>query len=219
MFFPVLTKAQDYYIYNVFETYFPYNPLASKFDVFFKKLNSDFALTNKSVRKRTDTSLFSFKGNYSDYQKKDLRHVNSAITLEEAILDVQDTLKRKDTFFQYKITFHYPRSPANASYVKKKFDQFNGDYQGVFTSKEDYDLKDREVKNGTERNYFMYFSPVSPLSVRWATFNNDESVFSISVYMKLVQNKLIMYTPGKRRLLRDKPVKPVIIDDFSGTEE
>ena len=54
--------AQDYNINKVLKTYFPVNLYKYRFSIFYEKLNTNPAITNKSIQKRTDSTLFSFKG-------------------------------------------------------------------------------------------------------------------------------------------------------------
>ena len=200
LFIPCISGGQQrYYVYGVFENYFPFSPFETTFSALFKNLNSDPQLLNKSLHKRTDTSLFAFSGNYDNYDRGILRKTNVEIKLNEVIVEFEDSLNTKDTFFQYQVVYDYNSSNAGPGYVKKIFSDFGKEYHGSFTGTKDFDIKDNNTSIGLTRNYFIQFSPVSPLTVGWVKINNNESIFTIAVRFKLIQDELIIYVPELKK--------------------
>lgn len=194
----ICSGQQRYYIYGVFENYFPYDPFENTFSELFKKMNADPYLLNKSLHKRTDTSLFSFSGNYTNYDRGILNKANVDIKLNEIEIPVADSIDKKDTFFQYQVIYRYDNSDAGPGYVKKIFTRFGEEYHGLVTDKTDYDIKENNIVIGLTRNYFMQFSPVSPMTAGWVKINDKESIFTIMVRFKLIQNEFVIYVPEQK---------------------
>ncbi|MBS1577961.1 MAG: hypothetical protein JST09_21930 [Bacteroidetes bacterium] len=193
---PFVCSAQrGFYIYTVFDNYFPYSPMESTFSDFFKQLNSDPQLTDKSLHKRTDSSLFSFTSVYKNYNRGVLRSTDIEIKLSEIALPVNDSVNKEDTFIQYQVIYHYNNSNAGPKYVKRIFSDFNRAYNSQFTDAKDYEIKDNNISYGLIRNYFMFFSPISLMTVGWADLENNQSIFTIMIRLKLVQNELIVDIP------------------------
>jgi hypothetical protein len=196
LFYPCFCTGQERdYIFGVFENYFPFNPFETTFSDFFKKLNSDPFLLNKSLHKRTDTSLFSFSGTYYNYDRGITDKANVEIKLNEISLQLGDTLAKKDTFFLYQVIYNYDLSSTSPGYVKKLFTRFGEQYHGVISDIADYDVKENNKVIGLTRNYFYNFSPVSQMTAAWANLNDHESIFTILVRFKLIQNELVLYFP------------------------
>src|SRR6478735_9155263 len=101
---PFVAKTQTYYISNICDDYFPFNPFNSEFSDLFKLLNADPHSGNKTIQKRTDSTLFLFKSVYTEYPKLNFRVVRVETKLQEAEIILSDSLHLKDTIIQYQLT-------------------------------------------------------------------------------------------------------------------
>src|SRR5882724_423741 len=123
-------KGQEYYINNILNTYYRFNPFDYDFSFFFNKLRSDPGIINKSLQKRTDSSLFSFKGDYTDFMQGDMKFTTAEVRLEEIEIDISDSLlgkdflHKKDTLIQYQITCYCFGGKTGLDVAKKAFSNF-----------------------------------------------------------------------------------------------
>jgi hypothetical protein len=134
-----------------------------------------------------------------NYDRGILNKTNVEIKLSEIEIQIADTVGKKDTFFQYQVIYNYDNSNAGPGYVKKTFTRFGEEYHGLLTDKADYDIKENNVVIGLTRNYFMQFSPVSPMTAGWINVSDKESIFTIMVRFKLIENEFIIYVPENKK--------------------
>src|SRR5258706_11749024 len=184
------TEAQQHYINDIFDTYFRANPFDDEFNAFYKKLSSDPTLTNKSIQKRTDSTLFSFKGSYENFKQRDFKFTHANVRLEEIEIETSDSLHTKDTLIQYQVICYSTGGKTGLTIVKKVYDNFYKDYHTAFTNKE---AKETDENAGAMRHYFSYNLPISPVTAIWSRINENESIFSVAVRMKLKENKLDLF--------------------------
>jgi hypothetical protein len=195
-------KGQEYYINNILDTYYPLNPFDYDFSFFLNKLRSDPKATDKLLKRRTDSTLFSFNGDYINFQQGETKFTNATIRLEEIELPISDasgnidSLHLSDTLIQYQVTCYCFGGKNGLGVAKKAFTNFNRDYKVGFTQGITKELKEKEIVTGEVINYFSYNLPVSPLTVAWNKLNEDESIFVIMVRLKLKQNQLVIYKPA-----------------------
>ncbi len=184
------TEAQQYYINHIFETYFRANPFADEFNIFFKILNDDRALSAKSIQKRTDSTLFSFKGAYENFKQGDLKFTHAEVRLEEIEIETSESLHTKDTLIQYQIICYCTGGKTGLTIAKKVYDNFYKEYHSVFTDKE---AKETDETAGALRHYYYPNLPISPLTTIWGRIDENESIFSVVVRMKLKENTLDLF--------------------------
>src|SRR5690349_3988639 len=90
-------RTQTYYLGNLCNDYFPFDPFQSEFSDLFKNLNADPHSGHKAIQKRTDSTLFSFKSVYTNYPILDFPVERVEIKLQEAEVVLSDSLHLKDT--------------------------------------------------------------------------------------------------------------------------
>jgi hypothetical protein len=189
--------AQDYNINKVLKTYFPVNPYKYSFSVFYKKLNENPAITNKSIQKRTDSTLFSFKGDLSNYKIGDFLFIDAEIKLEEVQVKLTG-YNITDTIIQYQLNCYCRGGSIGLEVAKKAFLYFDDNFPmpsaWVKTKVEEGRL------TGLVRDYYYPGLIVIPVSAGWMELYDDKSAFQITIRMKLHQNFLDVY--------QDSDIKP-----------
>ena len=193
LFVPFLAKSQTYYLGNVCNDYFPFNPFENEFSNLFKLLNADPHSGNKTIQKRTDSTLFLFKSVYTNYPKLNTRVLRVEIKLQEAEVVLSDSLHVKDTLIQYQLTCYFDGGTKGLQTVKKAFDNFDREYKNHFSTSSSSKIKDDDKDSGIIKNYFISLSPISPLSIAWTSIDENESAFVILLRLKLKQNTLDTY--------------------------
>ncbi len=183
---PLLKIAKDY---------FRSDPYIVHFSSFLNHLMNDRTLTNKMTIKRTDTSLFFFKGDYTTHNPFDFKAKRTEIRLAEQEIDLQDSIHTKDTILLYQL-IGYASDADGVDAVKKEFSKFERKY-GKKLQKEDTPLSSGNGATGLVRNYFFPFDRYSPLVVSWAKLNTSQIVFTITFRIKVIENiASLPYLPG-----------------------
>jgi len=187
---PGKTEAQQYNINDIFYTYFRVNPFDNEFNIFYKKLSSDPALSGKSIQKRTDSTLFSFKGAYENFKRGNFKFTRAEVRLEEIEIETSESLHTKDTLVQYQIIYYCTGGKSGLTIAKKVYDDFYEVYHVFFTN---FETKEPDENAGAVRHYFSSNLPISPVTTLWVRKNENESVFSVLVRMKLKENTLDLF--------------------------
>ncbi|MGC4038857.1 MAG: hypothetical protein QM764_23065 [Chitinophagaceae bacterium] len=186
-------NAQYDEINKVFNRYFPANPFKNEFTTFFKKLKTEPALVNKVLTRRTDSTLFSFKGNHNHYEWEGFVFTDAEFILEEVPFNTNSVAYAADTIMQYKVICYCFGGATGLAIVKDALKNFDD-------TMEAYPYSDYITKNGTvvgiAYNYHYGSLAVSPITASWMKIDEDKSAFSITVRLKLKQNMLEFYQPS-----------------------
>lgn len=190
-------SAQDYNINKVFKTYFPVNPYKYRFTTFYEKLNADPAVVNKSIQKRTDSTLFSFKGAMNSFKFGDFVFTDAEIRLEEIPLKIPG-YNIIDTVLQYQLICFCTGGKTGIEIAKSAFKYFD---ENLLMPSSKVKTKVEEGRlTGLMRDYSYPGLPLSPVSAGWTELYDDKSCFKIIARMKLHQNFLDVY--------QDSDIKP-----------
>lgn len=189
--------AQDHNINKVLKTYFPVNPYKYSFSIFYKKLNEDPAITNKSIQKRTDSTLFSFRGDLSNYKIGDFLFTDAEIKLEEMPVKVPG-YNIMDTIILYQLNCYCRGGSIGVEVAKNAFRYFD----------DNFPMPSAHVKTkleggrltGLVRDYYYPGLLILPVSAGWMELYDGKSAFQITIRMKLHQNFLDIY--------QDSDIKP-----------
>ena len=175
----VLTKIAD--------NYFRANPFTQKFSHFLDQLMNDPAIGNKTVKKRTDTTFFSFMAEYKTFSPYTFLANRTEVKLLERQVDIGDSTKLLDTMLVYQL-LGYSYGKEGIESVKKEFNKFHKRFQKQFADSEASDLKKNDEIIGGVINYFVKGITISPLSISWAKLDEYQNAFSIAFRFKIEEN-------------------------------
>jgi hypothetical protein len=170
------------YLLKIVKSYFRSDPYRNEFGPFLKHMLNDPILVNKTMQKKTDSSLFSFKGKYKDYNPFSFQADSTEIRLVEKEYLIDDSSALKDTLFVYQL-LGYSNGKNGLEAVKDEFSKFNRHYGKHFI------VESSDVKNGTElvgarADYFVPDAGPSPLTVGWAKLDDIQNAFVITLRVK-----------------------------------
>jgi hypothetical protein len=175
--------------------YFRSDPYIVHFSSFLNHLMNDPTLVNKTTVKRTDTTLFFFKGDYTTHNPFAFKAKRTEIRLAEQQINLDDSIHTKDTILLYQLV-GYTDGPDAIDEVKKEFSKFERRY-GKKLQNEDTPLNSENGVTGLVRNYFFPFDRYSPLVVSWAKLSDLQTVFTITFRIKVIENVASLpYLPG-----------------------
>ena len=178
------SKSQDV-MKDIAKTYFRSNPFITEFGFFLDHLLHDPTIINKEMKKRTDTSFFYFKGQYTNHNPFPFISLRTEIMLTETTENVPDSIPRLDTFFVYQILAYTLGGKEGLDDVKKEFNRFDKKFGKKFANAEKNDLTQDEEIVGEARNYFYQFFFLSPVTAAWGMIKGkNENVFALTLRMK-----------------------------------
>jgi hypothetical protein len=174
-------------IYKIAKTYFRSNPFNVHFSTFLNHLTHDPTLSNTTLNKRTDTSLFFFGGEYKGHNPYSFKADKVEVRLAEREVNMDDSVSTMDTLLFYQLVGYSYGAGGNEA-VKKEFSKFDRKFGQRFYG-EDSVLKEDDEPVGMVKNYFLLSeSFLSPISISWAKLDDLRSVFTIMFRIKLNQN-------------------------------
>jgi hypothetical protein len=167
--------------------YFRSNPYNIEFGRFVNHLMNDPTIANKKINKKTDTSFFSFKGEYKNYSPFSFKADRTEINLAEVEFLSDDSLVRKDTMFVYQLSGYSYEGKEGMETVKKEFTKFNRRFGKNFLVQSSNIEKQKEIIGGLT-DYFVPGVFGSPLSAGWGKIDELQNVFVITIRMKIKEN-------------------------------
>lgn len=191
-------RAQESLI-RVADNFFRVTPYNRPYSKFLNDLIKDPKISSKTMIKRTDTSFFSFVGEYKDYSPyTNFKANRSEIRLVETEVEIGDSISVIDTVFIYQL-IGYTYGKQGLDEVKKEFNKFHRRFKNDFFTDQQSDiLRNEEVIGGTI-NYFVLTTTTSPLSISWAKMDEYQAVFSILFRFKIRENMAILPIPPDGR--------------------
>ena len=174
--------AASDYLLKIVKSYFRSNPYQNEFGVFLKHLINDPILINKTMKKKTDSSLFFFQGEYKNFSPFNFLADRTEIRLAEQEFSIDDSLSSRDTLFVYQL-LGYSNGKTGSEDVKNEFSKFSRHYSKHFV------VQSSGIKNGTEivgskEDYFVPGVAASPLTVAWARLDEFQNAFIITIRLK-----------------------------------
>ena len=183
-----LLHAQDV-LMQVAKNYFRSNPFDKEFSQFLVHIINDPTLTNSTINKRTDTTFFYLRGDYSHHNPFFFKATRTSVIVAEKELVLNDSLNLLDTIITYQIAGYTVGGKEGEQDVKEEFDRFDKKYLKKFVKNDFTELKVGNTVNGAIRNYYVRFSFLAPLSVAWQKITaNNENVFVITLRFKVSGN-------------------------------
>lgn len=180
-------------LFQVAKLYFRANPLDQEISSFLRQLLNDPTLINTSTIKRTDTSLFYFRGEYKYHNPFFFKAKRTEVVFAEKEVIVNDSLNIVDTVIFYQIVGYAGEGESGLKDVKQEFNRFDHKYIKKFSQNDITELKSNNAVYGAIRNYYLDNSYLSPLSVSWQQVGTThENVFVITLRFKISGNVAVL---------------------------
>ncbi len=171
---------------QVAKYYFRCNPFNQEIGNFLQQLLHDPTLSNTSIIKRTDTSLFYFKGEYKYHNPFFFKAKRTQVVLAEKEVVLNDSLHLIDTVMTYQIAGYADGGKDGLNDVTQEFGRFDRKYLKKFVHYKLTNLQSGNEVYGAIRDYYLDFSYLSPLSIGWQNISTrDENVFVITLLFKI----------------------------------
>ena len=179
--------SKDNPIFRAARHYLRSNPYNIHFSAFLNHLMNDPTLSDKTIQKRTDTSLFFFRGIYNNHNPYGFKASRTEVRLTERRVAMEDSLSTVDTLLFYQL-IGYGYGAAGIESVKNEFSKFDRRYGNEFYSELGEMKKGDDIVGMIKNYYFLDLTLLSPLSISWEKLDDYQSAFTITFRIKLMQN-------------------------------
>lgn len=187
------TFAQDE-LYKTVKEFFRVNPFAGKFSSFIEALKTDPELDSVKIVEKTDTSLFSIKGNYKHFNPFPVKANKIEMYLAEKRF-VQKAPWLEDTLVLYQITGYFDSTNRTAKALEKQYKQINRKIKHDLPLNSEGSLKNIiNIKDGVLTNHAFSSSVAAPLTVAWFTRDDGQLGFLIVLRMSFRNNQAVAGT-------------------------
>ena len=185
-------SAQDI-LMQVAKNYFRSNPFDREFRQFLNHVMNDPTLANSTVLKRTDSTFFYLRGDYTHHNPFFFKAQRTSVIVGEKELVLNDSLQLYDTIITYQVAGYTKGGNEGEKDVKEEFERFDRKYVKKFVKNDFTELKVGNNVSGAIRNYFVGYSFLAPLSVAWQKITaNNENVFVITLRFKVSGNVAVL---------------------------
>lgn len=175
--------------------YFRSDPFSAEFSTFLKHLLNDPTLSGKEFRKKTDTSLFYFRGNYATHNPFFFKAKRVEVMLNEAEVRIKDSVAL-DTIYLYQLAAYNDNTETGTREIKKEFSKIFKRYKGSFYKVTLTENSPAEELQWATYNFFVPFYGIAPFAVSWIGPNEDkEMCLLLTIRMNSNYNKAVLPIP------------------------
>jgi hypothetical protein len=177
-------------IFNIAKTYYRSDPFEKEFSSFLNHLMNDPTLINKTINKKTDSTLFFLEGIYTSHSPFFFKADHTKIILAEKEEVENDSLQYVNTTFYYQLIAYASPGEEGVRDVRETFEKFCRHYKKKFDGDNYKELKAEEKQVGEIRDYSLKYPGFYPLTVAWATANGqNDNIFALTIRFRVFENQ------------------------------
>ncbi len=182
-------QAQDQF-FKIVKDYFRVDPFTGKFSDFVDAVKTDPQLENIEFSLKTDTSLFSLKGDYKVFNPFSVKARGVQMSLAEKKTLIRDSPQAFDTIMLYMITGFFDSTQLTYQMVQKEYKKINTKIKRDLPVHATATLtKLAGLKDGQITNHAISSSMASPISVAWYLTSDNELALMVVLRMKYENNR------------------------------
>ena len=183
------TLAQEA-VFNIAKTYYRSDPFEKEFSAFLNRLMNDPTLINKTIHKKTDSTLFFLEGIYTSHSPFFFKANHTKIILAEKEEVENDSLQYVNTTFNYQLIGYASPGEEGIKDVREEFEKFCRRYKKKFDGDNYKELKAGEKQAGEIRNFSLKYPDFYPLTVAWATSKeHNDNIFALTIRFRVFENQ------------------------------
>jgi hypothetical protein len=181
-------------VFTIARNYFRSNPFNKDFSSFLSFLINDPTIKNKTMEKKTDSTLFYFEGTYTTHNPFFFKPKKVEVMLTEMIVPI-DSLP-PDTIFAYQLLAYDDDSKEGVQELKKEFEKIFRKYKNNFPRNQYSENSAKTKLPGETYNFFDPLHAVSPFAVSWfGPDENKETCLVLTIRMDVYKNQAILPVP------------------------
>jgi hypothetical protein len=189
IFFCYKSSAQEI-VFDIAKMYYRSNPFENEFSQFLNHLMNDPALLNKTIHKKTDSTLFFLEGNYTSHNPFFFKASHTKIILAEKEDATNDSLQYIQTTFIYQLIAYSSPGEEGIKDVREEFEKFCRHYKKKFEGENYKELKTGKEQAGEIRDYSLKYIGLYPLTVAWATSKeHNDNIFALTIRFRVFENQ------------------------------
>ncbi len=184
-------------MYKATEEYFRVDPFTTEFSQFLNKLISDPGLSEKNIKKKTDSTLFYLQGTYKTHSPFFFPASHCKVVLAEQQEYADSVSNDYYTYFVYQLVGYAAPGEDGLKDVKQEFEKLNRRLKKGLEVVEKKELKRENEQSGVILNYTFKDMVFYPLTIAWATTaENKENIIVLSVRFFMFDNKAYLPVPS-----------------------
>ena len=177
-------------VYDIAKTYYRSTPFENEFGAFLNHLINDPTLINKTIIKKTDSTLFFLEGIYTSHSPFFFKANHTKIILAEKEEVENDSLSYVNTTFFYQLIAYASPGEEGKKDVREEFERFCRHYKKKFDGDNYKELKVEEKQAGEITDYALKYPGFYPLTVAWATSNgHNDNIFALTIRFRVFENQ------------------------------
>ena len=183
---------------QVAKNYFRSNPFDREFSQFLQHLLNDPTLTNKVIRKKTDSTLFFLDASYSTHSPFTFKPIRTRIILaEREDVLVRDSISELKTVYQYQLVGYAPPGEDGLQDVRSEYEKFIKKIRRSFSTYQKSTTGTAENPTGEITDFSFPTLHFMAVTIAWINSKEQENLFAVTVRFQVADN--YAYLP----LLRD----------------
>ncbi|MEO7982735.1 MAG: hypothetical protein ABI688_01510 [Bacteroidota bacterium] len=184
-------------LYKATQDYFRQNPFKTEFHQFINNLISDPALSEKEIKKKTDTTLFFLQGIYKSHSPFFFPVSRCKVVLAERQEFIDTVTNHVYTYFVYQMIGYAPPGKEGLKDVKEEFERLNRRLKKGLEIIDPKELKRGDAPSGAINNYTYRNLLFYPLTIAWATTaENTENIIALTIRFFMAKNTAYLPIPS-----------------------
>lgn len=180
-------------IYSAVHTYFRHDPFEKPFAQFLSSLLNDPALTEKDIKKKTDSTLFFLQGTYRAYRPFFFPATHCRVVLAEQQEFTDSTETEAYTFFVYQLIGYAAPGDEGVRDVKEEFERLQRKWKKGLVDNGHRELKRGSETSGMIADYHYGYMLFNPVSIAWASSaGKKENIIALTVRFLLRENQAFL---------------------------
>jgi hypothetical protein len=183
-------------VFKIARSYFRSDPFRGEFSAFMNHLLNDPTLTNKTMEKRTDSSLFYFEGTYNSptYNPFFFKPKRIEVVLTEMEVKLDSLLT--DTIFAYELLAYANDTKDGKAEISEEFQKILKHYKNSFSRTQVVENPTGISAKGTTYNFFDRAHAVSPFALSlYGPDDKNEMCLILTLRMDTYNNVAMLAAP------------------------
>lgn len=190
---PVLAQG----IYTTTRNYYRQDPFHKPFAQFLNNLVGDPALTEKEIKKKTDSTLFFLQGTYTSHKPFFFPASRCKVILAEYQEYTDSTETETYNYFVYQLVGYAAPGDEGVRDIKEEFERLSKKVKRGLTEHNRRELKRGPVTTGMVVDYGYPYLVFDPLTIAWASSNEKkENIIALTVRFILRDNAAYLPIPA-----------------------
>lgn len=171
--------------------YFRVSPFNKDFSTFVSRLINDPSVQQRTIRRKTDTTLFFLEGIYNTHKPFFFRPDKVKIILSERETE-GDSINPVQPFYLYQIVGYAPPGKEGKTDVQDEYEKLVRQYKRAFDMNHPRELKDGDTLSGEIRDFYFENVSFPVMTLAWSTNNINGNVLAITIRFFVYDNRAFL---------------------------